>query len=253
MKICVCVNPVPDFGNKCIITNGMPEYGNIVYYIDEYDMAAYQTALLLKKRYGFSVTILAVKNDSYEKCLKRLRAYGADRCVWLKIGQETIDNCASVMSSFLKVNQHDIVLTGAFSHNFSTSGFAAILAGNVKNPLLSNVISIDYFEDDKNFIIKKKSYDHTIEEYKTSGKFHASVISAETSVNYPAAINLMQSDNNAIDYIENITSSVECSDESCSSFRDPVSDVTGTFAAGSDKDISMKLIKLIDKKEILLR
>ncbi|MBN1501378.1 MAG: hypothetical protein JW982_14555 [Spirochaetes bacterium] len=253
MKICVCVNPVPDFGENCILNDGIPDYDGINYYIDRFDMAAYQTALKLKKSHGFAVTVLAPENPLNEKCLKRIWALGADRCVWLKTVSDSINNIASVMSSYLKVNRYDLVLTGSYSSNFSTGGFGALLAENSDIPVISDVISVDFSTDGKYFVIRKKIQDHTVEEYKTDAKFLASVCAAENVINYPSAFNLLNCENHSIDFIEDITSSAECINCMPCSFHDISSDIAAALVEGTEGELALKLIKLIEKKELLLK
>ena len=86
MDIVVCVKRVPDTSEAdvTIAKDGRTiEAGDLVFDINEWDKYAVEEAVLLKEKYGGTVTAVTLGPDETEDTLRRCFATGADKAIRL--------------------------------------------------------------------------------------------------------------------------------------------------------------------------
>lgn len=134
MNIVVCVKHTPetsevelrfDQSGQKIVTEGL------VFELNEWDEYALEEALLLKERFGGSITALTMGPEGADAVLRRCLAKGADRAVWLK--DEAFEGSdafatARILHSVVQKMDFDIVLCGAQANDDGHSSVGVMLA-----------------------------------------------------------------------------------------------------------------------------
>ncbi len=119
MDIVVCVKRVPDTSEaEVIITKdgqGIEE-GDLVFDINEWDKYAVEEAVLLKEKFGGSVTVVSMGTEETEDTLRRCLATGADNAIRLTDkafeGSDAVA-IARILYQTIKDLKFDLVFTGA--------------------------------------------------------------------------------------------------------------------------------------------
>jgi electron transfer flavoprotein beta subunit len=129
MEIIVCVKRVPETAEAEVkIAEGERsiEESGLVFDINEWDNYALEEALLLKERFGGSVTVVTMGPKESDETLRMCLAKGADSAV--RLTDERFANSdgyatARILSQAIKGMDFDIVLTGAQT---SDDGYAQV-------------------------------------------------------------------------------------------------------------------------------
>jgi len=118
MEIIVCIKRVPETADADIVidrTGRDIEKGGLVFDINEWDNYAVEEAILLKEKYGGSVTVISMGPEEVNETLRRALAMGADQAIRLTDPAfEGSDGytIARVLSQAIKPLSYDLILTG---------------------------------------------------------------------------------------------------------------------------------------------
>lgn len=141
MDIVVCVKRVPDTSEAEVVIakDGRSiEEGNLVFDINDWDKYAVEEAVLLKEKFGGSVTAVTVGPEEAEDTLRRCLATGADNAIRItdKAFEESdAVTIARILYQALKDLKFDLVLTGAQA---SDDGYGQV------GPVLAEFLEIPY-------------------------------------------------------------------------------------------------------------
>ena len=119
MDILVCVKRVPDTSEAevTIAKEGRRiEERDLVFDINEWDKYAVEEAVLLKEKFGGSVTVVAMVPEEVEDTLRRCFATGADNAIRLTdkaFEGSDATTTARILYQAIKEQKFDLVLTGA--------------------------------------------------------------------------------------------------------------------------------------------
>jgi len=118
MEIIVCIKRVPETADADIVidkTGRDIEKGGLVFDINEWDNYAVEEAILLKEKYGGSVTVISMGPEEVNETLRRALAMGGDEAIRLTDPFfEGSDGhaIARVLSHAIKPLSYDLILTG---------------------------------------------------------------------------------------------------------------------------------------------
>jgi electron transfer flavoprotein beta subunit len=118
MEIVVCVKRVPETADADIVidkTGRDIEREGLVFDINEWDNYAVEEAILLKEKYGGSVTVISLGPEETNETLRRALAMGADRAIRLTDPAfEGSDGyaIARILSRVIDPLPYDLILTG---------------------------------------------------------------------------------------------------------------------------------------------
>ena len=171
LKIAVCIKSVPDpqFYDKITIDRkskrltrqGIPST------IGKGDKAALEQALLLKEKYGGTVTVFGMAPLEARIELKEALAMGADQAVLLSDrafgGADTLATAYTLAQGIKKEDSFDLILTGTESADGATAQVPAQLAECLNMPHLWNVKKFSLEENAK--IRAIIGLDHALGEY----------------------------------------------------------------------------------------
>jgi electron transfer flavoprotein beta subunit len=118
MDIIVCVKRVPETAEVDIVidkTGKDIEKGGFVFDINEWDNYAVEEAVLLKEKYGGSVTVISMGPEETNETIRRALAMGADEAIRLTDSAFTGSDghaIARVLSQAIKPLPYDLIFTG---------------------------------------------------------------------------------------------------------------------------------------------
>jgi electron transfer flavoprotein beta subunit len=149
MEIVVCVKRVPETTEAEIIIDeagkGIEDKG-LAFVINEWDNYALEEAILLKEKFGGSVTVVTVGSEESDEILRKCLAMGADRAIRLTDGAfEDSDARATAGILFEAVRElgFDLVLTGVQAGDDGYGQIGVTLAELLGIPHAALVSSIE--------------------------------------------------------------------------------------------------------------
>ena len=118
MDIIVCVKRVPDTSEEEVVITkdgrGIEE-ANLVFDVNDWDKYAVEEAVLLREKFGGSVTVIALGPEEVEDTLRRCLATGADNAIRLTdkaFEGSDATAIAKILSQIIKDLKFDLILTG---------------------------------------------------------------------------------------------------------------------------------------------
>jgi electron transfer flavoprotein beta subunit len=118
MEIIVCIKRVPETAEADLSidkTGRDIEKGGLVFDINEWDNYAVEEAIILKDKYGGTVTAISIGPEGANETLRRALAMGADQAIRLTDpGFEGSDGyaIAKILSKAIEPLSYDLILTG---------------------------------------------------------------------------------------------------------------------------------------------
>jgi electron transfer flavoprotein beta subunit len=133
MKIVVCVKRVPltqevdleiDDNKKDIRKEALP------YMINEWDNYAVEEAVLMKEKFGGTVTAITIGSEDDEEILRRAMAMGADQAIRIDPAHKSFDNYAvsRVLAEVIKEMDYNLILTGVHAGDDNCGTVGIMLA-----------------------------------------------------------------------------------------------------------------------------
>jgi electron transfer flavoprotein beta subunit len=148
MEIIVCIKQVPDTAEvkidpktNTLIREGVPSI------INPFDLNAIEEGLLLKERYGGSVTVLSMGPPQVEKALREALSLGVDQAVLLCdrafAGADTLATSYTLAAGIRKIGACDLILCGKQAIDGDTAQVGPEIAEWLDIPHLTCVRSVD--------------------------------------------------------------------------------------------------------------
>jgi len=134
MDIVVCVKRVPLTEEVDIIIDDKKKgikQDQLAFVLNDWDNYAVEEAILLKEKYGGTVTAITVGNEDDEEVLRRSLAMGADKAIRVEAGDlSRFDSLsiAKILSATLKDLQYDLALTGVLADDDNSGAVGIMLA-----------------------------------------------------------------------------------------------------------------------------
>ena len=154
MKILVCVKQVPGSSNVEVDpVTGVLKRSGIPSKINPYDLYAIETALALTERFGGSVETLTMGPPQAKAVIQETVCMGAKKGTVLTdrkfAGADVLATAYTLSQGVRQCGEFDLILCGKQTTDGDTAQVGAELAEYLKIPNVSNVLSIDDFQEGK--------------------------------------------------------------------------------------------------------
>lgn len=169
MKIVVCIKQVPDTNEvkldpvtNTLIRDGVPSI------INHDDKSGIEAALVLKERFGGTVTVVCMGPPQADLALREALAMGCDDAYLIsarEFGGSDTWATASIISAALKKIGYDLIITGRQAIDGDTAQVGPQIAETLGIPQVSYAEEIYDIEDGNKVIVKRQYEDryHIIE------------------------------------------------------------------------------------------
>ena len=154
MKILVCVKQVPGSSNVEVDpVTGVLKRSGIPSKINPYDLYAIETALSLTERFGGSVETLTMGPPQAKAVIQETVCMGAKKGTVLTdrkfAGADVLATAYTLSQGVRKCGEFDLILCGKQTTDGDTAQVGAEVAEYLEIPNVSNVLSIDDFQEGK--------------------------------------------------------------------------------------------------------
>jgi electron transfer flavoprotein beta subunit len=152
MDIVVCVKRVPETAEADIVIDEAAkdiDKRGLVFDINEWDNYAVEEAILLKEKYGGTVTVISLGPQEVNDIIRRALAMGADEAIRLTDPAfEKSDGyaLARILSETIRSLSYDLILTGVQAEDDGLGQVGPILAGLLGIPHAAVVNQIEGIE-----------------------------------------------------------------------------------------------------------
>ncbi|MEO0156574.1 MAG: electron transfer flavoprotein subunit beta/FixA family protein [candidate division WOR-3 bacterium] len=192
MNIIVCIKRVPqtaeadvkiDPSGKDIIKD------RLAFDMNESDSYALEEAILLKEKYGGSVTVISLGYPDTEDTLRIALAKGGDSAIRIKaeeMGETDGYKTAKVLSSVIKGLNYDLVLTGCMAADDGYSMVGQVLAENLGIPHATLVTKLEV--SDKKLQVYRELEGGLLEHLELS---LPALVTIQTGINTPRFASLI--------------------------------------------------------------
>jgi len=169
MKIVVCIKQVPDTNEvkldpvtNTLIRDGVPSI------INHDDKSGIEAALVLKEKFGGTVTVVCMGPPQADLALREALAMGCDEAYLVsarEFGGSDTWATASIISAALKKIGYDLIITGRQAIDGDTAQVGPQIAETLGIPQVSYAEEIYDIEDGNKVIVKRQFEDryHIIE------------------------------------------------------------------------------------------
>lgn len=257
MEIVVCLKMVPDTSETEVRVDSTGKdilKVRLIYTTNEADNYALETALLLKEKYGGTVTLISVGPQKVDEVLKMGLAKGADRAIRLTDDLfEAGDAWTRVYALYQAIskNKFDLVLTGCIASDDGNSQIGPMLAALLNIPSAAYVNKIEMIDSTKSRV--DRELEGGILERKEISL--PAVFTIQTGINtprYPSIIGIKRASSKPLDIFDAAKLNIDLKTlESLTELRQmyiPKVEAKAQFIAGSDDEISTQLATLIKEK-----
>ena len=141
MDIIVCVKRVPETAEADIVIDATGkdiDTGGLVFDINEWDNYAVEEAVILKEKYGGSVTVISMGPEQSNETLRRALAMGADEAIRLTdpaFSRSDGYAIAGVLGQAIRPLTYDLILTGVQAED---DGYGQV------GPTLAKILGINH-------------------------------------------------------------------------------------------------------------
>ncbi len=117
----------------------------LAYIVNEWDNYAIEEAILLKEKYGGSVTAVTAGTEDDEEVLRRALAMGADKALRIDSGELELDGfvTSKIISAAIRDMDYDLILTGVQADDDNAGMVGIMLAENLSLPHASVVTGVE--------------------------------------------------------------------------------------------------------------
>ncbi len=154
MDIIVCAKNVPDVAEADLNISDKGtdiDKEDLVFGINDWDNYAIEEAVLLKEKYGGTVTAITVGSEDDEEVLRRCLAMGADTAIRIDVdGISRFDSfvISKILSRVVKDLQFDLIFTGVLAED-DYCGMVGMMMAEELNINHANMITALEIEDGK--------------------------------------------------------------------------------------------------------
>jgi electron transfer flavoprotein beta subunit len=226
----------------------------LVYTTNEADNYALETALLLKEKFGGTVTLISVGPQKVDEVLKMGLAKGADRAIRLTddlFEKEDAWTTANVLYQAITKNKFDLILTGCIATDDGNSQIGPMLAALLRIPSAAYVTKVEVLDNIK-VKIDRELEGGILERKEIS---LPALFTIQTGINtprYPSIIGIKRASSKPLDILDSAKLNIDPKTiESLTELQrlyTPKVEAKAQFLQGSDDEITAKLATLIKEK-----
>jgi electron transfer flavoprotein beta subunit len=193
LEIIVCVKRVPETADADISIDNTGrdiEREGLVFEINEWDNYAVEEAILLKEKYGGSVTVISLGPEEANETLRRALAMGADRA--LRITDPAFEGSdgyavARALGQAIQPLSYDLILTGVQTEDDGNAQVGPTLAQMLGIPHAAVVNQIETIENGR--VKVRRELEGGLEEVLELEI--PAVLTIQTGINEPRYVSIM--------------------------------------------------------------
>ena len=168
LKIIVPIKQVPETGNvKMDPETGTMVRDGVVSIVNPLDLYSIETALMLKEKYGATVTVLTMGPLNAVKALKEAIAMGCDEGYILSdrafAGADTWSTAYALVNAIKRIGDYDLILAGERATDGDTGQVGPNIASGLDIPLATYVRKINDLDLEQKTITIERSVEEGIE------------------------------------------------------------------------------------------
>lgn len=166
MKILVCISSVPDTTSKINFTDENRKFDSngIQFIINPNDEYGLTKAIILKEKFGASITLINVGTAETEPTLRKAFALGADDIIRVNAVASDGFFVASQIAKIAKEGNYDLIITGKESIDYNGGMVGGMVAALLDYPFINKCINL---EVDGNSVSAKREIDGGKEKIST--------------------------------------------------------------------------------------
>lgn len=145
MKILVCISSVPDTTSKINFTDENRKFDSngIQFIINPNDEYGLTKAIILKEKFGASITLINVGTAETEPTLRKAFALGADDIIRVNAVASDGFFVASQIAKIAKEGNYDLIITGKESIDYNGGMVGGIVAALLDYPFINKCINLE--------------------------------------------------------------------------------------------------------------
>lgn len=259
MNILVCLKRVPDTAEAAVIPDATGKdivKDRLTFSINEADNYALEEALLLKEKYGGTVTLLSFGSKPSEEVLRMGIAKGADSAIRLwdeKFVDVDYFIQAKVLAAACATLPYDLILTGCMA---TDDGYAAVgltLAAILGIPSATYVSKIEISERKAKIRRELEGGLYEVKEINLPAVF-----AVQTGINtprYPSILGIKRAANKEIRVLDSVALNLTETDFAAKTILEklyiPIVEAKAEFLEGAPDELSTRLAKIFKEKGVL--
>lgn len=145
MKILVCISSVPDTTSKINFTDENRKFDSngIQFIINPNDEYGLTKAIILKEKFGASITLINVGTAETEPTLRKAFALGADDIIRVNAVASDGFFVASQIAKIAKEGNYDLIITGKESIDYNGGMVGGMVAALLDYPFINKCINLE--------------------------------------------------------------------------------------------------------------
>lgn len=145
MKILVCISSVPDTTSKINFTDENRKFDSngIQFIINPNDEYGLTKAIILKEKFGASITLINVGTAETEPTLRKAFALGADDIIRINAVASDGFFVASQIAKIAKEGNYDLIITGKESIDYNGGMVGGMVAALMDYPFINKCINLE--------------------------------------------------------------------------------------------------------------
>lgn len=145
MKILVCISSVPDTTSKINFTDENRKFDSngVQFIINPNDEYGLTKAIILKEKFGASITLINVGTAETEPTLRKAFALGADDIIRVNAVASDGFFVASQIAKIAKEGNYDLIITGKESIDYNGGMVGGMVAALLDYPFINKCINLE--------------------------------------------------------------------------------------------------------------
>jgi electron transfer flavoprotein beta subunit len=259
MNVLVCLKRVPDTAEAAVIPDQTGKdiiKDRLTFSINEADNYALEEALLLKEKFGGTVTLLSFGPKPAEEALRMGLAKGADTAIRLwddKFANADYFTIAKALATACKTLNYDLILTGCMA---TDDGYAAIGLTTAAILGLPNAIYVNKIEIQDGKAKIRRELEGGLLEVKEINL--PAVLAIQTGINtprYSSILGIKRAAAKAIQVLDCAALKLSDADFSPKTILEklyiPIVESKAEFLEGAPDEVSVQLAKIFKEKGVL--
>lgn len=191
MNIIVCLKRVPFTQEVDLEIDGTGkdvQKDTLAYVINDWDNYAVEESVLLKEKFGGTVTVMTVGYEEDEEILRKALAMGADKALRIDPGETEPDGfvIAKILSALIKGMDYDLILTGVQADDDNCGMVGIVLAEHLGLPHAAVVTGIEPSETEAEIRVELEGGLEEVSQINLPA-----LLSIQTGINEPRYVSIM--------------------------------------------------------------
>jgi electron transfer flavoprotein beta subunit len=191
MEIVVCVKRVPMTQEVDLEIDGQKKDVKkdvLAYVINEWDNYAIEEAILLKEKFGGTVTAVTVGKEDDEEVLRRCLAMGADKALRVDPGDTIMDPfvVSKILATVIKGLQYDLILSGVQADDLNEGAVGIMVAEQMGLPHSAVVTKVEPSDGQLTVRVELEGGTDEVSRIKLPA-----LLAIQTGINVPRYVSIM--------------------------------------------------------------